>query len=82
MPKTYKDLAGDGGSNIVGQVTEQLARLRARMQGIKSKVAVVSGKGGVGKSAITVNLATALALGGGGVGLRDSDHHWPSQAKN
>src|ERR671924_526693 len=81
MPKTYKDLAGDGGSNIVGQVTEQLARLRARMQGIRHKVAVVSGKGGVGKSAITVNLATAVAMEGAAVGILDADLNGPSIAK-
>ena len=81
MPKTYKDLVGDGGSNIVGQVTEQLARLRARMQGIRHKVAVVSGKGGVGKSAITVNLATAVAMEGAAVGILDADLNGPSIAK-
>ena len=81
MPKTYKDLAGDGGSNIVGQVTEQLARLRARMQSIRCKVAVVSGKGGVGKSAITVNLATSVAMEGATVGILDADLHGPSVAK-
>jgi ATP-binding protein involved in chromosome partitioning len=81
MPKTYKDLAGDGGSNIVGQVTEQHARLRARMQGIRGKVAVVSGKGGVGKSAITVNLATAVAMEGAAVGILDADLNGPSVAK-
>jgi ATP-binding protein involved in chromosome partitioning len=81
MPKTYKDLAGDGGSNIVGQVTEQLARLRARMQSIKYKVAVVSGKGGVGKSAITVNLAAMAAIEGAMVGILDADLNGPSVAK-
>jgi ATP-binding protein involved in chromosome partitioning len=81
MTKTYKDLAGDGGSNIVGQVTEQHARLRARMQGIRGKVAVVSGKGGVGKSAITVNLATAVAMEGAAVGILDADLNGPSIAK-
>ena len=81
MPKTYKDLVGDGGSNIVGQVTEQLARLRARMQSIKYKVAVVSGKGGVGKSAITVNLATMAAIEGAMVGILDADLNGPSVAK-
>jgi ATP-binding protein involved in chromosome partitioning len=81
MPKTYKDLTGDGGSNIIGQVTEQLARLRARMQGIRTKVAVVSGKGGVGKSAITVNLATAVAMEGAAVGILDADFNGPSIAK-
>jgi ATP-binding protein involved in chromosome partitioning len=81
MPKSYKDLAGDGGSNIVLQVTEQLARLRARMEGIRSTVAVVSGKGGVGKSAITVNLATAMAMEGAAVGILDADLNGPSIAK-
>jgi ATP-binding protein involved in chromosome partitioning len=81
MPKTYKDLAGDGGSNIVGQVSEQYTRLRVRMECIRSKVAVVSGKGGVGKSAITVNLATAMAMEGASVGILDADLNGPSIAK-
>jgi ATP-binding protein involved in chromosome partitioning len=81
MPKTYKDLSGDGGSNIVGQVIEQGARLRARMQHIRRKVGVVSGKGGVGKSAITVNLATAVAMQGAAVGILDADLNGPSIAK-
>jgi ATP-binding protein involved in chromosome partitioning len=81
MPKTYKDLMGDGGSNIVGQVTEQLGRLRARMQSIRGRVAIVSGKGGVGKSAITVNLATAVAMEGAAVGILDADLNGPSIAK-
>jgi ATP-binding protein involved in chromosome partitioning len=81
MPKSYKDLAGDGGSNVAGQVTEQLARLQTRMQYIRNKVAVVSGKGGVGKSAITVNLATAVAMQGATVGILDADLNGPSIAK-
>jgi ATP-binding protein involved in chromosome partitioning len=81
MRKTYKDLAGDGGSDIVGQVTEQVTRLRARMQGIRGRVAVVSGKGGVGKSVIAVNLATAVAMEGAAVGILDADLNGPSIAK-
>jgi ATP-binding protein involved in chromosome partitioning len=81
MPKSYRDLAGDGGSNIVGQVSAQLARLHARMQGIRGRVAVVSGKGGVGKSAITVNLATAVAIEGAAVGILDADLNGPCIAK-
>src|SRR5262247_375270 len=81
MPKSYKDLVGDGGSNIVGQVTEQVARLQARMHSIKNKLAVVSGKGGVGKSAVTVNLATAMAMEGAVVGILDADLNGPSIAK-
>jgi ATP-binding protein involved in chromosome partitioning len=81
MSKRYKDLAGDGGSNIAGQVMQQLARLQTRMQYIRNKVAVVSGKGGVGKSAITVNLATAVAMQGATVGILDADLNGPSIAK-
>jgi ATP-binding protein involved in chromosome partitioning len=81
MPKTYKDLVGDGGSDIVGQVTAQVERLRARMQSIRATLAVVSGKGGVGKSALTVNLATAMALEGAAVGILDADLNGPSIAK-
>jgi len=44
-------------------------------------VAVVSGKGGVGKSAITVNLATAVAMQGAAVGILDADLNGPSIAK-
>jgi ATP-binding protein involved in chromosome partitioning len=81
MPKSYKDLVGDGGSDIVGQVNEQVARLRARLQNIRAIVAVVSGKGGVGKSALTVNLATAAAMAGASVGILDADLNGPSIAK-
>ena len=81
MPKTYKDLVGDGGSDVIGQVTEQVGRLQARMRTIRAKVAVVSGKGGVGKSALTVNLATAMAIEGASVGILDADLNGPSIAK-
>jgi len=81
MPKTYKDLPGDGGSDIKGQVTAQIERLQARMRTIRAQVAVVSGKGGVGKSAITVNLATAVALEGAAAGILDADLNGPSIAK-
>jgi ATP-binding protein involved in chromosome partitioning len=81
MPKSYKDLVGDGGSDIVGQVNEQIERLRARLQKIRATVAVVSGKGGVGKSALTVNLATAAAMAGATVGILDADLNGPSIAK-
>jgi len=81
MAKSYKDLIGDGGSDIIGQVTKQIERLQARMRTIRATVAVVSGKGGVGKSAITVNLATAVAMTGADVGVLDADLNGPSIAK-
>ena len=79
--KTYKDLPGDGGSDIVGQVTEQANRLQRRLASIQHTVAIMSGKGGVGKSAITANLASALASRGCAVGVVDADINGPSIAK-
>ncbi len=79
--KKYKDIAGDGGSDIVGQVEAQQARLRARLAGVRAIVAVVSGKGGVGKSSVTAGLACAWALGGARVGVLDADLNGPSMAK-
>lgn len=81
MPKSYRDLTGDGGSDIIGQVGKQIERLRTRMRMVNATVAVVSGKGGVGKSALTVNLATAAAMTGAAVGVLDADLNGPSIAK-
>jgi ATP-binding protein involved in chromosome partitioning len=78
--KKYRDIAGDGGSDIAGQVEAQRARLGARLREVRSVVAVVSGKGGVGKSSITANLAGAFALAGARVGVLDADLNGPSMA--
>jgi ATP-binding protein involved in chromosome partitioning len=79
--KRYKDIAGDGGSNIAGQVRAQRARLERGLSGVRRVVAVVSGKGGVGKSSVTANLAVAFALSGWSVGILDADLNGPSIAK-
>jgi ATP-binding protein involved in chromosome partitioning len=55
--------------------------LASRMCHIKHKIMVLSGKGGVGKSTVAVNLATALAMAGKQVGILDVDIHGPSVPK-
>jgi ATP-binding protein involved in chromosome partitioning len=48
------------------------------LKGVKNIIAVVSGKGGVGKSTVASNLALAIAEGGAKVGLMDADIYGPS----
>jgi len=57
---------------------QQRQRLAARLCQIKHKVVVLSGKGGVGKSTVAVNLAVGLARQGFRTGLLDVDLHGPS----
>jgi len=52
--------------------------LASRLCRIRHKVLVLSGKGGVGKSTVAVNLAVSLSLAGKRVGLLDVDIHGPS----
>mgnify|MGYP001020101877 CR=1 FL=1 len=54
------------------------AKLKARLNRIRRKVIVMSGKGGVGKSTVAVNLAMSAMLAGQRVGLLDVDLHGPS----
>lgn len=56
-------------------------RLEETLSAIDKKLVVLSGKGGVGKSTVAVNLAVGLALQGKKTGLLDTDLHGPSVPK-
>lgn len=56
-------------------------RLKKRMAGIRHKVIILSGKGGVGKTTVSINMALALAQKGHRVGLLDTDLHGPNVPK-
>ena len=56
---------------------EQEAKIKSSLQKIKNKFIVMSGKGGVGKTSVSVNLSIALADKGYQVGIMDVDLHGP-----
>jgi len=68
-------------SALLEDVEVVRARVREGLAGVERIVVVMSGKGGVGKSAVAVNLAAALGLEGRRVGLLDADLHGPSVAQ-
>ncbi|MGH7502486.1 MAG: P-loop NTPase [Longimicrobiales bacterium] len=76
--RTYAQVEKDTRSAILEQVQEQRARIASRMASVGTIVAVASGKGGVGKSAVTANLAAALAHRNLRVGALDADLNGPS----
>lgn len=64
--------------NFTAQTTTQRKDAREVLSKVKNIIAVVSGKGGVGKSTVAANFALALARGGASVGLMDADIYGPS----
>jgi ATP-binding protein involved in chromosome partitioning len=79
--KTYHDIVGDGGSGVLEQVAGQRARISDGLAGVRHVVAVGSGKGGVGKSTLTLHLAGALRARGLRIAILDADFNGPSQAR-
>jgi ATP-binding protein involved in chromosome partitioning len=79
--KRYYDIVGDGGSRVLEQVAEQRIRITDGLAGVRHLVAVGSGKGGVGKSTLTLHLAGALRARGLRIAILDADFNGPSQAR-
>lgn len=83
--KSHPELKVISGSQITGTPTQkpepqqqQTPQQNITLPHIKYKIAVASGKGGVGKSTVATNLAISLAKSGANVGLMDADAYGPS----
>ena len=69
------------GGDMARKQQEQQAMIKASLAKIKHKIFILSGKGGVGKSSVSANLAAALSKQGYKTGLMDVDVHGPSIAQ-
>jgi ATP-binding protein involved in chromosome partitioning len=80
--RTYHEVADGDRSGLAEQIGAQRQRVRDRLAGVGSVVAVMSGKGGVGKSYLTASLAAAAARrAAAGVGVLDADLASPTVAR-
>jgi ATP-binding protein involved in chromosome partitioning len=79
--KSYHDIEGDGGSDVLQQVADHKARIIENLSAVGDVVVVGSGKGGVGKSTLTMQIASVLRAQGKEVAILDADFNGPTQAR-
>ncbi len=79
--KSYHDIAGDGGSDVIGQVVAKRSKIAESLAQVRHMIAIGSGKGGVGKSTLTMQLAEAFQAAGSRVAILDADLNGPTQAR-
>src|SRR3989442_2111617 len=76
--RTYPELTDADRSGLVDQIVAQRRRVANRLASVRRVVAVLSGKGGVGKSFVTAGLARARARSGRAAGGLDADFNGPT----
>src|SRR5438132_13381506 len=79
--RTYHELTEPDRSGLATQIVAQRRRVAQRLAGVARLIAVMSGKGGVGKSYVSAHAARALARVGRRVRVLDADLHGPTAAR-
>ena len=76
--RTYHQLTDPDRSGLADQIGAQRRRVAEQLAGVQRILAVMSGKGGVGKSYVTAHVARSLARSGRAVGVLDADFNGPT----
>jgi len=79
--RTYHELTEPDRSGLAQQIAAQRRRVAGRLAAVGQVVAVMSGKGGVGKSFVTAGMARALGRAGRSTGVLDADFNGPTAAR-